>query len=347
MNKKIYLIRSGSTKFGGAENYLSRFSKALAKENIDYQIINSSIPKILPSWVRAILFNIQLHLTKRNKFYYSLDRITCPDLYRAGDGVHKVFLSIEKKSNINLLHPTYLYLERHCLKNSKCIIANSNMVKKEIIDTYNINSSKINVIYNGINFKEINYDKSYKKISSEFSITQNQSVLLYVGSGFKRKGVEEFLRIFSELKTDNVVGFIVGKEKNMGYYQKLSTKLNINKQIFFTGPRLDVIDFYSISDIFLFPSHYDPFSNVVLEAMHFENVVFTTSKNGASEILHKSFIMNKPYDKNTAGLIDKILGNPTSLTAEKQKNRKISMDFSIEKNLTKTLDVIKKIEKKT
>ena len=94
MNKKIYFIRSNKTKFGGGENYLYRLSKALAKENIEHQIVNSIFPKFLPSWLRAILFNIQVRLTKRDKFYFSLDRITCPDLYRAGDGVHKVFLSI-------------------------------------------------------------------------------------------------------------------------------------------------------------------------------------------------------------------------------------------------------------
>jgi UDP-glucose:(heptosyl)LPS alpha-1,3-glucosyltransferase len=345
LNRKLYLIRSGSTRFGGAENYLRRFSEALEKEKIDYQIINSSFPKILPSWIRALLFNIQLHLTKRDKFYFSLERITCADIYRAGDGVHKVFLSIEKKSILNLLHPTYLYLERHCLKNAKQIIANSKMVKNEIIKTYNLNPNNINVIHNGIKLNEIDFEKSFKKISSEFSITQDQSVLLYVGSGFKRKGVEEFLRIFSELKTINIVGFIVGKERNMEYYRTLSKNLKIDKQIYFTGPRTDVNDFYSISDIFLFPTHYDPFSNVVLEAMNFKNVVYTTSTNGASEILNKDFILERPYDKKVVASIDKILGNKTALEGEKRNNRKISKSFSIQKNLTKTLKVIKKIEK--
>ena len=128
MDKKIYLIRSSDTKFGGGENYLTRFSNALKRKNIEHQIINSSLPKFLPSWVRVIFFNIQMNFLKKDKFYFSLERITCPDLYRAGDGVHKVHLSIEKKSILNLLHPTYLYLEKRCFKNATCIISNSNMV---------------------------------------------------------------------------------------------------------------------------------------------------------------------------------------------------------------------------
>ena len=344
MNKKIYLIRSNTTKFGGAENYLYRLSKALARENIDHQIVNSLFPKFLPSWLRAILFNFQVCLTKGDKFYFSLDRITCPDLYRAGDGVHKVFLSIENKSRLNLLHPVYLYLERHCFNNAKYIIANSNMVREQIIDTYNINPNKIDVIYNGIELKEFDYKKSFDKLSKEFLISKNQSILLFVGSGFKRKGAAEFLQIISKLKTKDIKAFIIGKEKNIKYYQYLSKELNIDSQVEFTGPRKDVDDFYTISDIFLFPTHYDPFSNVVLEAMNFENAVFTTCRNGASEILDKDFVMDNPYDTNVISSIDYLLSNKTALDKEKIKNKKKSELFSIEKNLNITLKVISQIE---
>jgi UDP-glucose:(heptosyl)LPS alpha-1,3-glucosyltransferase len=344
LNKKIYLIRSNTTNFGGAENYLSRLSKALSRENIDHQVINSFFPKFLPSWLRAILFNVHLYLTKGDKFYYSLDRITCPDLYRAGDGVHKVFLSIEDKSRLNLLHPIYLYLERHCFNNAKYIIANSNMIKEEIIDTYNINPSKIYVIYNGIEFKEFDYEKSFKKLSNEFLINKNQPILLFVGSGFKRKGAEEFLEIISKINNTAFKAFIIGKEKNIKHYQNLSKKLNIDDQVVFTGPRKDVDDFYTIGDIFIFPTHYDPFSNVVLEAMNFENVVFTTRRNGASEILDEDFIMEKPYDTKVISMINNLLINKIALDKEKIKNKNLSKLFSIKKNLNKTLKVISKIE---
>jgi UDP-glucose:(heptosyl)LPS alpha-1,3-glucosyltransferase len=345
LNKKIYLIRSSKTKFGGAENYLSRLSKALKKNNIQHQVINSPFPKFLPSWIQSILFNIHLNFLKRDKFFYSLERITCPDLYRAGDGVHKVFLSIEKKSKLNPLHPTYLYLEQKCFNNAKSIVANSKMVKDEIIRTYDINPNKIDIIYNGIEFKNIDYQESFKKLSSEFSITQNQPIILFVGSGFKRKGVEEFLRIIAMIKTKGIKAFIVGKENNMSHYLNLSKELNIDNQVFFTGPRVDVSDFYTISDIFLFPTHYDPFSNVVLEAMYFENAVFTTCSNGASEILDTDFIMNNPYDRKVAKSIDNLLSNIATLNEIKIRNNKISKQFPIEKNLKKTLEVINKIEK--
>jgi UDP-glucose:(heptosyl)LPS alpha-1,3-glucosyltransferase len=342
-NKKLYFVRANRTKFGGAEMYLSRLSKALNKQNIKHKVINSVLPKFLPSWLRVILFNLQVCSTKRNKFYFSLDRITCPDIYRAGDGVHKVFLTVEKKSKLNPLHPIYLFLEKRCLQKAKCIVANSEMIRKQIINTYSINPEKIKVVYNGVESKELDHQNSFDRLSKEFSIKENQSILLYVGSGFKRKGVEEFLKIVSRLKNSDIKAFIIGKEKNIEYYQQLAIALKIDNQVVFTGTREDVNDFYTISDIFLFPTRYEPFSNVVLEAMSFENAVFTTRQNGASEILDNEFVMKTPLDFSVVQKIDKLLSNKEALKVIQKNNKSKSMRFSIENNLSETLKVINEV----
>ena len=339
---KIFFIRANKTKYGGAENYLLRLSNALTNQKINHKIIYSIFPKFIPSWLRVVLFNLQVCLTKKDKFYFSLDRITCPDIYRAGDGVHKVFLSIEKKSRTNLLHPIYLFLERKCFNKAKHIIANSQMVKNDIVSTYKINPKKISVIHNGIEIKKFNYQKSFDKLSNEFSIKKDQKILLYVGSGFKRKGVKEFLQIISKLRNLDIKAFVIGKEKDIEYYQELSLKLKIDDRVIFTGPREDVDDFYTISDIFLLPTHYEPFSNVVLEAMGFENAVFTTKQNGASEVLDSSFIMNNPSDFSIISAIEELFNNPSKLENIKKENRAKSEKFSIENNLSETLKVIDK-----
>jgi len=340
--KKIKLIRANKTKFGGAEVYLTRLSTELNKLSIKHELIHSSIPKFLPSWFRVILFNKQVCKNKKDNFYFSLERISCPNIYRAGDGVHKVFLKIEKKSKLNPLHFVYLFLEKKCFENSKKIIANSYMIKKQIIDTFNISPSKIEVIYNGINLKKSN-KKSFEKLSAEFDINKDEKIMLYVGSGFKRKGVEEFLEIFSKIKNHNCKAFIVGKEKKITYYKNLAKKLNINSQIIFTGPRSDVFDFYAISDIFLFPTRYEPFSNVVLEAMNYSNVVITTRQNGASEILNQDLIMNNSEDYSIVQKIDKLLENNDAIEKIKKENLEIVKNFSIEKNVEQTLKVINEV----
>ena len=340
---KLYLVREKSTKFGGAEVYLSRLSKVLSNNGIEHKILNSVFPRILPSWLRIILFNLQACLMKKEKFYFSLERIVCPDVYRAGDGVHKIFLSIENKSKFNLLHPVYLFLERRCFNNAKHIIANSQMVKNEIIKVYGVDRHKIDVVYNGIQPKEVDYAQSYQKLSNEFDLQSDTPIILYVGSGFKRKGVEEFLGIISKMTT-KCQAFILGKEKKIYYYEQLAKDLGVDNKVVFTGPRTDVVDFYTISDIFLFPTHYEPFSNVVLEAMNFGNAVFTTKQNGAHEILSEKYIMSSPKDFSVVDRIDKLLRNKDALRAAKKDNQLIAANLSIETNMMQTLEIIKKVK---
>ena len=329
--KKITFLRLKPNKYGGAERYLERLASELKKQNINFEIKYSSAPKFLPSWMKAIWYNLEVCLSKKNKFYFSLERVTCPDIYRAGDGVHKVFLEIEKKSLFNPLHIVYLFIEKKMFKNAKKIIAISNMVKNDIIKIYNINPDKIEVIHNGIPLKE---KVDFSDLKKEFNI-QNEKILLYVGSGFKRKGVKEALEIISNLK-GNFKFFVVGKEKNINFYKNYAKKLNIENKVIFTGPRTDVDKFYSMADIFLFPTHYEPFGSVIIEALNFECVAFTTTSCGGGEILPKKWII----DENITKKIQYLLDNEKELKKLQKQAKEISKNFSIEKNVQKTLKVI-------
>ena len=343
MNRELHFVRANKDKYGGAERYLSRLSSALKKQKTPHKVINSIFPKFIPSWLRIILFNFQVSLFKKNKFYFSLERISCPDIYRAGDGVHKEFLKSQKKSRFNPLHPIYLFLEKKCFQNAKCIIANSFMVKNQIINSYDVSPDKIKVIYSGIESKEINFHSSFEKLSEEYSFISENFIFLFVGSGFKRKGVFEFLQIISKLDQSNIKAFVIGRDKNSKHYFHLAKDLGIDDKVIFTGPREDVSDFYNISDIFILPTHYEPFSNVVIEALQSENVVFTTKQNGACEILEDKFIMKKPNDFSIVATIEKFLDNKILLQQVKDENRLLSENFSIEKNLDETLEVINEV----
>ncbi len=327
----ITFLRLKPNRFGGAETYLQRLTSELKKQNIKCEIRYSLAPKFLPGWIKIIWYNIETCLFKKDKFYFSLERVICPDIYRAGDGVHKVFLDVEKKSKLNPLHLVYLFIEKRMFKNAKKIIANSKMIKEQIINTYNTDKSQIRVIYNGIPLKPL---VDFDDIKKEFDI-KDEKILLYVGSGFERKGVKELLEIASRLKGYKL--FIVGKEKIMQSFINIAKDLNVNA--IFTGPRSDVDKFYSMADIFIFPTHYEPFSNVILEAMNFKCAVLTTKQNGASEILDKEFIMENPKDYKV-NLIQNLLDDEDLLNRIKEKNHKTAQNFSIEKNVNETLKVI-------
>ena len=124
------------------------------------------------------------------------------------------------------------------------------------------------------------------------------------------------------------------------YYKQLSKDLKIDKKVIFTGPRQDVDDFYAISDVFLFPTRYEPFSNVILEAMSSKNAVFTTKQNGAHEILEDKYIMSNSRDFSVAGKIDALLKDTEALYAIKQANNIKANELSIELNMQQTITTI-------
>jgi UDP-glucose:(heptosyl)LPS alpha-1,3-glucosyltransferase len=82
---------------------------------------------------------------------------------------------------------------------------------------------------------------------------------------------------------------------------------------------------------------------VTLEAMSFENAVFSTNKNGASEILDDNFIMDGFNDFSIVSKIDKLLKDQVKLDDIKKDNRLKSQQFSIEKNLEATLKIINEV----
>ncbi len=336
---EICFVRRNRTPFGGAEKYLQRLSKQLSELGYTHDIINSRLPRFIPSFLRVIFFNLAVCFSKGNKFYFSLERISCPDIYRAGDGVHRQFLLSRKKS-LNPLNPVYLYLERRCFKNARQIIANSLMVRDEIIHHYSIDSNKISVIYSGV---ELDIDKTLSgSVRQELSVTPSTRIILYVGSGFSRKGVSEMLHLLAKLKREFFAIF-VGKDKHIQRYISLSEKLGLADKVKFTGPVKDVDRYYVDSDILLLPTRYEPFSNVVLESMRGGNAVITTKQNGAAEILQDEFVMKDSEDESILPVLRRLLDDAEYLAKTSQQNLAIVQEYSIEKNASKTLALIEKI----
>lgn len=354
--KKIALARFKYTPYGGAENYLARLISAMKDQGIPLRVFSTdwadsdapriTSPKFMPSFIRILSFAyFACKQKKSDELLFSLERLPCADIYRAGDGVHRAWLDVriqngESKLKIflNPLQLTYLWLERLTFKNAKKIIANSRFVKNDITGYYGINPNKIEVVYNGVPQNRQNKKASKESICAEFGLNPDKKMILFAGSGFARKGGLEFLEILSSLKRDDYTAVMVGKEKKIGFYRNFTQKHGLN--VIFAGARKDIDRFYAAADIFLFPTRYEPFSNVCLEAMSGGCAVITTAQNGASEILEDRFVMKTPKDINILPTIHKLLDDNDFLSATKEWNKAKSVEFSVERNLVQTLTVL-------
>lgn len=337
--KKITFIRAVETQFGGAENFLTRLCGALQKRGVAFDALHSHLPKWLPSWLRAWLFNFHLRLQKGKRFYFALDRIDSADIYRAGDGVHKAYIKTRHRS-FNPLHWTYCALEKRCFENAKRIIANSEKVKRDLLTEYDIPESKIRVVYNGISMPTLDRLSARQNLESEFPEIKNKAIILMAGTGFERKGVPAFLDKIQGLKIP-FHAFIVGKDKNSFKYENLAEALNLQAKVTFTGMRSDMDQFYQSADLFLFLPDYEPFGNVVLEALSYGVPVFSHAKCGASELLPNDWRID---DATTAtDKIENLLTDQSTWQAASEQALSIAKSFPIEKTTLETLAIIKEV----
>ncbi len=363
------------TPYGGAEVFISRLIDELISRGNDCHIYANRwsgedkphlffhrVPVIgWPSFLRALSFAINsFRLLKRADMdvILSFERTFYQDIYRAGDGCHREWL-LKRRTVIsffryilvciNPFHLTLLRLEKMLFNSGglKAVISNSERGKEEIVRHYGLLESKIHVIYNGINFKY--FDLSHRKriredLRKRLGILSSETALVFVGSGFERKGLKVLVNAVGCMIKDNgfsVKLIVIGKGKRK--YKRLSKRLGLEDNILFTGPVDDVRDYYFCGDIFVLPSLYEPFSNACLEAMACGLPVVTSRVNGVSEVIthgEDGYILDDPKD-----VLEIVKAVDLLLNEERRKNmgekaRDTAMKYPIEKNVDKTLSLI-------
>ncbi|OPY90337.1 MAG: Lipopolysaccharide core biosynthesis protein RfaG [Syntrophus sp. PtaU1.Bin208] len=267
-----------------------------------------------PSFLQILSFALSVRemLQKgRYDIIHSFERTLYQDIYRAGDGCHREWLAQRRKIDppgkdilhrINPLHRTLLWIEKQIFSEKGCraVMTNSRRGKKEIIDLYGVPEEKISVIYTPVDSERFRCDRreeERKKLRRQFGLKRDTSLLLFVGSGFKRKGLTAVLKALPLLPFP-VHLLVVGKDRPSPY-RRLAGNLGVEKAVTFTGPLSDVAPCYQGADLFVFPTIYEPFSNVCIEAMAAGLPVITSRINGASEVLlegKNGYVIEDPLD---------------------------------------------------
>lgn len=371
---KIALVREKYTDFGGAERYTSALAEHLIDSGHEVHvfahqwkggkdgtkggdIIFHPVPILKGlSVLQVISFAVNVRrLLKREQFdiIHSFERTLYQDVYRAGDGCHREWLIQRKQIDpwykrilirLNPLHIVLLSIERQIFKdgNYKVIIANSERGKREIMNHYGVPSERIKVIYNAVDPNRYilnNPAEARTRTRKSLAIPLTDRVLLFVGSGFRRKGLRATMKALPEL--DSTIRLIVVGKDRVRSYRKLAGALGIEDRVHFTGPVVDTEQYYNASDLFVFPTIYEPFSNVCLEAMASGLPVVTSRINGASEAVTEGkngFIVENPVDAHEiAGKVQEGLG--LSRASLREFNSELLNKFSWKQHMEMLLNI--------
>jgi UDP-glucose:(heptosyl)LPS alpha-1,3-glucosyltransferase len=211
---------------------------------------------------------------------------------------------------INPYHRLALYIEKHQVssRGSRKIIALCKQVKQEFIDAYGVPEEKITVVYNGVDnerFHPRRRPDARKTVRAELGIPPDRPIVLFVGTGFRRKGLDRLLRLWRNDEMAGIYLVVVGNDANLSAYQKQYAS---RTDIIFTGPRSDVENFYGAADLLALVSVQEGFGNVVLEAFAAGLPIVIDAGMGAAEVVEGDLqegIVSNPDDP--AELKSKIL----------------------------------------
>ena len=371
---KIAILRKKYTFHGGAEGFSQGFIGLLAREGHEVHIYAMEWEKdageknIFFHRVPAVSFNSFLRdltfaLFSRQQLagasydiIQSHDKTLLQDIYRAGDGCHREWLTQRWKRTgfvgrvsivLNPYHWLILALERSIFRGHRFrkIIAISELVKRNIMEHYAVADDDIVIIYNPVDlvkFHPAQREKFRREIRDQYGIAEHTVVALFVGSGFERKGVRYLIEA-AELLDEPVTVLIAGR----GPQEKFLHFIN-KQRVIFCGPQRDIERFYAAADIFVFPTLYEPFGNVHLEALASGLPVITTMNSGASEIIENGrsgFVVSEPENikaiaEGMAVLLDRTARDRMSLEA-----RKVAEQFTFERHAAEIMrlyaDIIK------
>lgn len=319
MKKTALIFYQGDWPAGGLWRYgysLAQEYLRLDKEN-DYSIIHGkNIPenflglenqeKILPlsNWEKMLLLPKILEKEKFDVVHVTEN--ACPlfggKKYRKIANIHDLMpLSFPQAVD----YKTYLYYRFYlprALKRVDAIITPSSYSKNDLINFYGIESEKIKVIYYGIAssfFEPVTNEqlfdfKQYYKISEPF-------ILSVSGINFRKNLItvfEAYRLLPANIKKEFKI-YLVGKaEKDAEETIGLIKKLDLEKfvRVFGEVPEKDLVFFYKLASVFVFPSLHEGFGFPPLEAMAVGCPVVSSNATCLPETLGDAALLLSPGD---------------------------------------------------
>lgn len=190
------------------------------------------------------------------------------------------------------------------------VIVNSGYMKNELQRLFGLPYEKINIVPNGVNltnFSGIERDYDFRR---QYAM-DNEKIILFMGRLVYEKGVQHLINAMPKIlsKYHDAKLIIAGKGGMLDDLRAQVNALGLGDKVYFTGylNSKQVQKMYKCADISVFPSTYEPFGIVALEAMLAGTPVVVSDIGGLNEIVDHGETGMKSYAGNPNSLADSIL----------------------------------------
>lgn len=241
------------------------------------------------------------------------------------------------------------------LRDSSAVIA----LTKAEVNQYRelgVPMDKIITIPNGIELTACSSLPPKGWFRKKAAILENNRIILYLGRIHKIKGIDILVKAYAHAKKNSSLGnaILVISGSDDGYLHELRSlvnSLNISHDVIFTGPLYgkDKIGAYQDSDVFVVPSYYEAFPNVILEAYSCSTPVIASNVQSISDIVldHKTgLLFDVANVKDLSEVISYVLSHEKEAEDMGGMGRKLAEErFSIEKVVDSFEVIFEKLQK--
>lgn len=197
--------------------------------------------------------------------------------------------AFNRKRRYSILKP----LEKFIYSRYHTVIAITKAVKDNLSQWIGADCTKIEIINNGVNLKQIN---SEIEIGTDFKFNENYHNLLMIGrfDGHQKDQVS----LIKALKylPNNFRVYFVGVGEYLNYAKELSRDLNLDKQVFFLGRRSDVYALMNKVDLNVLSTNHEGLSGVTLESLASGKPFIGSNVEGIKEIVPSKDFLFPPSD---------------------------------------------------
>jgi UDP-glucose:(heptosyl)LPS alpha-1,3-glucosyltransferase len=239
----------------------------------------------------------------------SFARTVGADILRSGGGAHSAYLRAARRwrgewaaaaMRLRPYHRAQMIVERTAFKSPtlRRAIAVSQLVRTQLIDEFGLEADKTLTLYNGVDLERFHRPSLAESARARrmFEVETDAPVVAFVGHGFARKGLGPLLEAWPALESRPYL-LVAGVDRSAPRYKRLGERLGVGSRVRFLGAVGQIEQLFHAADAFALPSFFEPFGNVVMEAMACGLGVLTSAQSGVAELLPaamRPFVVSDP-----------------------------------------------------
>lgn len=164
------------------------------------------------------------------------------------------------------------------------VIAVSSGVGRELQEHYGVRDDQLRIIPNGVDhatFHPVDADARHA-LRTRLGLPLDRCLALFLGGDWERKGVRDAIAAIAGVPDVTLV--VVGRG-DVEAMRAHAARLGASSQVLFPGPSSQPEQWYQAADFLLFPSRYEAFSLVTLEAAASGLPIVAHAINGTEDLI--------------------------------------------------------------